>query len=238
MIDPNKLLPKYMIILGADTHLYRIGLSLYSDENIKRHPLYNPILVFIIISHLSVRLPIYLKYMNVKEPEFHVLIGNIGYFTGNTMIACIGFGALAIIASSSQIINLYNYKYDIKPTFLKIFQMMAGMITPISVGINDRNLCYKLLRISKYLLKFGIIIERSLFIDIFIALFLMYDIRVISTPILFLISIINIFFMSLALHYIYYYHYLAIHTLLYYHILFKSKTKSYKCKIKITYKLK
>ena len=36
---------------------------------------------------------------------------------------------------TSQLVYYYNYKRGIKPTFVRVFQMMSGLVTPSSVGL-------------------------------------------------------------------------------------------------------
>ena len=47
--DPKKILPPNAIIKSIDSHLYRIGLSLFPVENRQRSVFYNPKLIFIIL---------------------------------------------------------------------------------------------------------------------------------------------------------------------------------------------
>ena len=52
---------------------------------------------------------------------------------------------------TSQLIYYYNYKNDIKPTFLKVFQMMSGLVSPKSIGLTNEKQIYKLIKLSKRL---------------------------------------------------------------------------------------
>ena len=68
--------------------------------------------------------------------------------------------SVTIIALSSQLLNFYNFMNGIKPRDLCVFRMLSGLITPISIGIHDKHITYKLLifsrkciKITEYLLK-------------------------------------------------------------------------------------
>ena len=52
---------------------------------------------------------------------------------------------------TSQLIYYYNYKNEIKPTFLKVFQMMSGLVSPKSIGLTNEKEIYKLIKLSKNL---------------------------------------------------------------------------------------
>jgi len=45
---------------------------------------------------------------------------------------------LTLLCMSAIIIWFNNYKNNIKPTFLKVFQMMSGFITTVSIGLTIR----------------------------------------------------------------------------------------------------
>ena len=170
MFDPNKLLPKSLAIVGADTHLYRIGLSLFKTGQIKRRCFNKPHIIFIISTQILIKCLIYLKYLKVDDPVFHLLIGNIPYFTGTYLEINICICAITLIALGAMILNWYNYLNDIKPDN-RIFEMMAGMMKPKYIGIYDEILCLKLLKISKRGLFLAKYVDISIFILIWIILF-------------------------------------------------------------------
>ena len=55
------------------------------------------------------------------------------------------------MAITSQLIYYYNYKNDIKPTFLKVFEMMSGLVSPKSIGLTNEKQIYKLIIWAKKL---------------------------------------------------------------------------------------
>ena len=50
-------------------------------------------------------------------------------------------------------IHYYNYRMGIEPTYLSVFEMMSGLVTPHSIGLNDEKSVLKLLKTSRILFK-------------------------------------------------------------------------------------
>jgi hypothetical protein len=77
--DVNKVLPQNIVLKGAENHLFRIGLNLISDVNIKRRIFYNPLLIF------SVNIAIVMKLIvTILTPEENkkllIIIGDFSLF--------------------------------------------------------------------------------------------------------------------------------------------------------------
>ena len=136
-LDPNKFLPSDMVIEGVDDILYDIGLSLTSIRELqkKRMLIHNPrmlltINIFIFVNRLA-------SLLIDDSNEFILkLLGESGMYYGikNNLatIACL----LIIIMLFSQWVYYNNYKHGIEPSFLKVFQIISGSVTPSSVGLN------------------------------------------------------------------------------------------------------
>ena len=60
---------------------------------------------------------------------------------------------ISLLPISIQLIYYYNYRNGIKPTFLRVFQMMSGLVSPKSLGLTDEQQIRKLLNRTKFLLK-------------------------------------------------------------------------------------
>jgi hypothetical protein len=58
---------------------------------------------------------------------------------------------LNLITLSSQFVYYLNYKKGISATYVRVFQMMSGLVTPNSVGLYDVNETIHLVRNSKKL---------------------------------------------------------------------------------------
>jgi hypothetical protein len=55
------------------------------------------------------------------------------------------------IALFSQLVQYYNYKNDIKPSYLKLFEMLSGLRSPKNIGLTDKEEIYKFAKLSKLL---------------------------------------------------------------------------------------
>ena len=201
IIDTNIVLPRSLSISGADTHLYRIGLSLHPINGFKRSRFYNPLFVFIIISQAFIRELIYIRCSSVTDFEFHILIGNFGYLLGNSIIVNIGLLSVTTISLSSILINYHNSKNNVTPTHINIFKMMAGLMPSKCIGIYDKKICHKLLKSTRIMMKIGIIGEKMVFIGAFLIIILSH-LPFISTTKLFIISIFHSFVWGITFHYI------------------------------------
>jgi hypothetical protein len=151
--DVNKVLPQNIVLKGAENHLFRIGLNLISDGNIKRRIFYNPVLIF------SVNIAIVMKsVVSILTPEENkkllIIIGDFSHFLGLETHYNVILILSIFLGLISQLINYYNYKNGIKHTYLKVFDMMSGLISPKSIGLTNKEEIYKLMKESKILFLF------------------------------------------------------------------------------------
>ena len=136
-IDPNTCLPKELTVESVDDILYRIGLCLTSvRDRPKRRLIDHPVVVFVFMTlFLTLRLST-ITLDDDNELIFKV-VGDPGHVIGVRR----EFGLYVILASvlalSSQLIYYNNYRNGVKPTFLRVFQMMSGLVPPKSLGLTD-----------------------------------------------------------------------------------------------------
>ena len=158
-LDPNKILPSDMVIEGVDDILYDIGLSLTSvrENQKKRMFIHNPRLLFAINIFILVNKLACLFIDNSNEFVLK-LLGEAGQYYGVKNNFCTLASLATIIMLFSQRVYYNNYKHGIKPSFLKVFRMISGSVTPSSVGLNsESNVKYlmKNLKLQIKLLKFN-----------------------------------------------------------------------------------
>ena len=201
-IKINKLLPKSLVIEGSDSNLYRIGLSLFNTSGIKRRTIYNPIIIFILGVQLLVSNVLDLRWASIDDPEFHLMIGNLAYFTGAYRETCMLAYSLLGLSLSSQLLNWYNYQANILPSDNKIFQMMAGLIPPKSIDINNQNLCFKLLIMARKGLFAAKCSEYSMFPILYITIFILF-VKFISGRMLLIIALLQTLNWSITCNYCY-----------------------------------
>ena len=145
-IDTNLVIPRHLVIPSVDDLLYEIGLCLTSvRERPKRRAIDSPIVIAIVCSlYLVLRIASILIDDNAHG--WLLVVGDMGRYIGLKY----HFNLMAILGNimviMSQSVYYYNYKRGIKPTFVRVFQMMSGLVTPSSVGLYRETDITRLLR--------------------------------------------------------------------------------------------
>jgi hypothetical protein len=146
----NKVLPPYIALKSVDKCLQKIGLSLFRDPLTKRSKIHNPILMFIIQSNFFLQFFVSLIIPEENRKQF-LLIGDLGHFYKARVHCAIACCFMIQIPIVSQILHYYNYKNNVKPTYLKLFETISGSVPPQSIGLTKREDVFRLLKISKFL---------------------------------------------------------------------------------------
>jgi len=149
-IDADKPLPTELILNSAENRLYKIGLILRSETHEKRSIFYKPLLVFGVNIILIVKYIVSLL-LNEENDELLIINGDFGHFFGAKVHLNVIVFLFVVLALISQLIHYYNYKNDIKQTYLKVFEMMSGLVSPKSIGLTNKKEIYKLIKLSKIL---------------------------------------------------------------------------------------
>src|SRR5262249_17351195 len=90
-LDLCKAIPPELRVSGADSHLYRIGLSLQTTQytNTKRPDIYNPILIFITFMANLIR-NIVIISLNLNDIHYSryyaIYLGDVDYFMETEVI--------------------------------------------------------------------------------------------------------------------------------------------------------
>ena len=136
-INCEQLLPKSLRIFLAENQLYRIGLCLKPPKiYVKRHCFSKPIFIAFILWYFLITYSILL--INNGKNELIVLIfGDFSYILGFGIQYKIAMIFTLIFTICIQLIYYYNYWKGIEPTFLSVFEMMSGLVTPNSIGLSD-----------------------------------------------------------------------------------------------------
>jgi len=146
--NPNELLPENIVISSEGTHLYRIGLSHFPNGFIRRTKFNNPILILIMFLQFIIRSIISLL-LSDEDSNLLVLVGDSMHFMGLRIHLNITIFLTTSLVLISQILHYYNYKNNIKPSYLKPFQMISGLISPKSIGLTNRAEVYRIIKVSK-----------------------------------------------------------------------------------------
>ena len=151
-INSNELLPQELVIDSVDNHLYRIGLCLQNNNtNKKRNFIYKPIVVLIVILFHFIK---FIINMFITQRKWFIYLGVLYTRISNMKVHFNVFSLLVLcFLICIIIIWFHNYKNDIKPTFLKVFQMMSGFITPVSIGLTNHNQIIDLIKRTRILFR-------------------------------------------------------------------------------------
>ena len=153
-INTNKCLPQELTVHSVEHILHRIGLTLDSNKTYpKRKLFFNPIIIFLFFSLIIIREVIVISLDEENDFTFK-LLGSFGHLLGLRKHISIIFILASFLGLSFQLIYYNNYRNGIKPTFLRVFQMMSGLVSPKSVGLTEEQQIRKLLTRTKSLLKY------------------------------------------------------------------------------------
>ena len=138
IMDPNQCIPQSLIATNADDILYRIGLCPTSlNDRPNRRTIDHPMRAFVIMSIALIERLISLSFSDEDYTP-----GVLG-FTGYLGVVRRHFDLLLILVTilplSSQLIYYWNHINGVRPTFLRLFQMMTGSVAPKDIGLTDKH---------------------------------------------------------------------------------------------------
>ena len=153
-MNTSQCLPPELTVQSVEEILHRIGLTLDSTKSYpKRKLFFNPIIIFIFCLMIITKEVFILTLDEQNDLTFKVL-GSVGYFLGIRKQYSFPTFLISFFPISFQLIYYYNYRNGIKPTFLRVFQMMSGLVSPKSIGLTDEVQIRKLLKLTKFLTKY------------------------------------------------------------------------------------
>ena len=152
-MDLSQPIPSNLRIKTASDHLYLRGLSYIQNGPEKRHFIYNPKLIFaILVTHLLKNTVLITTSGDVNRQLVTVLVDLSYYlrmqFIGN--VACIIFNLLNF---ASMLIYWLNYERGIALTFLRVFDMICGQISPKDIGLTSEAQVVSLVRRADVMFK-------------------------------------------------------------------------------------
>jgi hypothetical protein len=148
--DPSELLPPEVLVTSAGSHLYRIGLSHFPYGWKRRKKFHNPLLIAL-LNVIFVAKCVTSLLISEENPELFIILFDFSYFVNSRIHVNICVSFVAILTLVSQLLHYINYKKNIKPSYLKPFDMISGLVSPKSIGLTNKVKIYKLLKISKQL---------------------------------------------------------------------------------------
>ena len=139
---------------------------------------------------------IYVYIYDIKLSDLHfIIISDLDHFlnTGYTMNLTIIM--VILFSMTLQLINYNNYRNGIKPTDLRVFQMISGFIAPKNIKINELQLIHKIsILCNKHFYYSKIIVNLATFISfafIFNILISVIEFKFISFIFVIFISVVN-----------------------------------------------
>src|SRR5882724_8909736 len=150
-LDVNKVLPNHLVIPSADNQLFKIGLCLTRTTNdVQREWISKPIFIAIITIIFTLR-PMIRIVLSHEELKYFIIFGDFAYLMGTTFNLNIGMSLFGLLNLIYELIFYYNYKNDIKPTFLVVFQVLSGSLPASAIGLTNDKMVYKLTKRAKIL---------------------------------------------------------------------------------------
>ena len=171
--DPSRLLEREMRIECAGTHFYKIGLSLYPDSRVKRKKYRNPLVGFIFQLVYLVRSVILLLHPD-GDLDYFRKVGDFGFIFGTIAQFEITVIFTILMSFDTQILNYFLYKSGIRPTYLRLFEMISGQIPPNALGLFSEVLVTRIIRTARLLFLIANYIPLSLGSSIFMINFLSF----------------------------------------------------------------
>ena len=147
--DPKNTIPLNWRIASSGQHFYRYGLSHYKNVCTDRSKWYHLVPIVSIGILFKILKFIYLLLMTTKTSDFHLYVGDFGYFIGMNFHINMTISLFFSIAGFSLIIHYYNYLCGKGEPYMKVFHMMSGQITPHSILLNDKRKVKNIFKIVK-----------------------------------------------------------------------------------------
>ncbi len=149
--DIGKPLPSVIAIKCAENHLYRNGLSLFSFGSKTRNRFHNPFLISFII---CVQILKSITAILMKEDKYKLLlIGDFAYFLNGRYLLNASITLFGSLALFSQLLHYWKYYKNESPSYLKLFEMICGLVSPKSIDIINREDINQLIKKSKFMFK-------------------------------------------------------------------------------------
>ena len=102
-----------------------------------RRPIDHPIRAFVVLSLTLIKNIISLS---INDEDYRSGVwGFTGYFGVVRKHFNLFFVLIMILSLSSQLIYYWNHINGVRPTFLRLFQMMTGSVAPKDIGLTDRH---------------------------------------------------------------------------------------------------
>jgi hypothetical protein len=148
VFNPSELLAPEVLVTTARTHLYRISLSFFPNESKRRKKFRNPLLIAL-LNVIFLAKSVTSLLLTEENLDLFIILFDFTFFVNARIHFNICATVIIILKIISQILHYINYKKDLKPSYLKPFEMMSGLVSPQSIGLTNKVKIYKLVKLSK-----------------------------------------------------------------------------------------
>ena len=158
MYKPDRLLQNDLVIKSADTHFFRVGLCVPTDDcSIKRSFIQKPTFIVAVIMIEICKIIVFSVYKRDISFTFKVYFGDYGELTGLGNFYRLMILSYISTTICSMVIHYCNYKNGVNQTYLLIFKMMAGLVSPKTVGLTDKSQTIWLIRRTRFVFKAALV---------------------------------------------------------------------------------
>ena len=199
-INPNKCLPPELTVESVDDILYEIGFNLDSNrDRPKIQIVYNPVIKF---SFLSLYLfnVLYNSFKEESDPSSKMIVP-FAELMGVTQDMLWHASFASLLSLSSQFKFRYNPFDDGNDRALGVLRMVSGSVPPIRLGLKNEQQIRRLVKITKFCLKFNDI-QNKLGLRAFYILFIIYSTNSLLKELALSLEIINAILFTIWMTYV------------------------------------
>ena len=168
IMDLSKPIPVNLRVESASRHLYIRGLSHIQNGPEKRHFIYNPKLIFGVFFTFLIKNIVLITTKDDVNRRLVTVLADFGYYLKIQLILNVTCMIGNMLGMATMIIYWLNYKRGIAPTFLRVFDMISGEISPEDIGLTSEAQVVSLVRRADVMFKaIPVFTDRILLISVF-----------------------------------------------------------------------
>ena len=153
-LAPGHILPQELVIKSADSHLYRIGLCVPTDDrSVKRYLIHKPMFILAMLLIETCKTIAFSVIPKTENDCFRTYFGDYGAMTGMDNFYRFLIWSYMSTTFCSMVVHYLNHKKGKGTTYLNVFKMMAGLVTPESIGLTDKGHIVQLIKRSRSVFK-------------------------------------------------------------------------------------
>ena len=155
-MDLSEPIPVNLRVESASRHLYIRGLSHIQNGPEKRHFIYNPKLIFGVFFTFLIRSIVLIKTSGDVNRRLVTVFNDVGYYWNIQLVLHVAVMIASMDSMSTMVIYWVIYKRAIVPTFLRVFDIICGQISPKGIGLTSEAQVVSLVRRADVMFKAGI----------------------------------------------------------------------------------